>query len=362
MRLFIDARMLDHSGIGVYLASVLPSVLPRCAELQPVLLVTPQQQACARELVGNTTEIVPWPAAPLSMAELRPPPGIAFGDVWWSPHFNVPLPSTIPLVVTLHDLLPLNQVGLRSSWHKRLAVRMWMLAIRRRALRVICVSEFTRQEAVRLAHLEPSRVDVVHNGVDSAWTTGIGSTASTETVPYLLFVGLVKPHKNLLGLLHAFKIVAPIIPHSLIVVGRHTGLRDIDEAALALAACLGPRVELVENVSRIRLAQLVVGADLLVQPSFYEGFGFPPLEAMAAGTPVLAARAGAMPEICGEAALYCDPCSADDIASRILELIRNPGLRSQMRDRGLERVRHFTWEACAQATSDLLLVACGRKS
>jgi glycosyltransferase involved in cell wall biosynthesis len=357
MRLIIDARMLDHSGIGVYLSNILPGVLQRCAELRPVLLAMPKQQERARMLGGSLAEVVPWAAAPLTAAELRPPPVVALGDIWWSPHFNVPLLSAVPLVVTLHDLLPLNQAGLRGSWHKRLAVRTWLGAIRRRARRVICVSEFTRQEVVRLAGLEPARTDVVHLGVDFAWTAGVTSTGS-EASPYLLFVGLVKPHKNLLGLLRAFDILAPIIPHRLIVVGRHTGLHDVDDASLALASRLAPRVELLENVSQARLAQLVVGADLLVQPSFHEGFGLPPLEAMAAGTPVLAARAGAMPEICGEAALYCNPHSTDDIARRILELLGNPGLSRRMRERGLERAQHFTWQTCAQATGDILLAAC----
>jgi glycosyltransferase involved in cell wall biosynthesis len=157
--------------------------------------------------------------------------------------------------------------------------------MRRRARRVICVSEFTREQAVRLGGIDSQRTSVVHLGVDPAWTAGAGSR-NVSTSPYLVFVGLVKPHKNLLGLLRAFEILMAAIPHRLVVVGRHTSVRDVDRAALDLARRLGSRVELLENVPRARLIQVVAGADLLVQPSFHEGFGLPPLEAMAAGTPV----------------------------------------------------------------------------
>jgi glycosyltransferase involved in cell wall biosynthesis len=175
--------------------------------------------------------------------------------------------------------------------------------------------------------------------------------------PYLLFVGLVKPHKNLTGLLRAFEQIAPAIAHRLIVVGRHSGLRGIDAEALALARRLAPRVELIEGVAAETLAGLMAGADLLIQPSFHEGFGLPPLEAMAAGTPVLAARAGALPEVCGDAALYFDPASAADIARCILQALGDDAMRARLRQAGLARARRFPWNACAGATVAVLLAA-----
>lgn len=349
--------MLDHSGIGAYLSNVLPGLLPRCSLLKPVLLAQTEHLARMRALAGAFAEVLQWRAAPLTLADLRPPPIGAAGDLWWVPHFNVPLVSKLPLVATLHDLLPLNDASCRWPPHQRLAVRTWLRAIQRRARHVICVSEFTRQEAIRLGHLEDGRISVVPLGVDSGWAAGARPRA-IGTPPYLLFVGLIKPHKNLGGLLRAFEAIAASIPHRLIVVGRYAGLRGTDNDALRQARRLAPRVELLESVSQSQLADLVSGADLLVQPSFHEGFGLPPLEAMAAGTPVLVARAGAMPEVCGEAALYCDPGSTADIARGILEVLGDEGLRARMRERGLERARRFTWDACAQATADILLAAC----
>lgn len=358
MRLVIDARMLDHSGIGIYLSNVLPGVLRRCAALRPVLLALPSLVPQARAIAGSAAEVRPWPAAPLSIAEIAPPREASRDNLWWSPHFNVPLLSRSALVVTLHDLLPLTDAGARSQWHKRLAVRLWLRAIRQRARRVICVSEFTRDEAVRLAGISSERTSVAHLGVDPAWARG-GARRDSALPPYLVFVGLVKPHKNLLGLLRAFETLIPVIPHRLVVVGRHTGVRDVDSTALAQARRLAPRVELLEDVPLAHLIQIVADADLLVQPSFHEGFGLPPLEAMAAGTPVLAARVGALTEVCGEAAVYCDPRSHVDIAEAIRRIIDDPLLRGRMRDFGLDRARAFTWGACAEATSDALLAAWG---
>lgn len=349
--------MLDHSGIGTYLSNVLPGVLQRCAALTPLVLTLPDHLARALELTGASAEVLPWPAPPLTFKDLRPPPFATAGDLWWIPHFNVPLFTRLPLVVTLHDVLPLNTTKGRWPLHKRLAVRAWLGAIKRRARRVICDSEFTRQEAIRLARLDARRMSVVPLGVGAGWAAEASAPAPGE-LPYLIFVGLVKPHKNLLGLLRAFQSIAAAIPHRLIVVGRHTDLREVDDEALRLARTLAPRVQLFEGVSRVRLAALVAGADLLVQPSFHEGFGLPPLEAMAAGTPVLVARAGAMPEVCGDAALYCNPESHEDIGRRILQILGDDRLRSSMRERGLERSRLFTWDKCAESTAGVLLAAC----
>lgn len=356
MRLVIDARMLEHSGIGTYLTHVLPGVLTRCAELNPVVLTLPGLLPRAAALAPAATTVLPWAAIPLSLDERQSPPIATAGDLWWAPHFNAPLNSRLPLVATLHDLLPLADVGGRWPLQQRLAVRAWLAAIRRRARHVICVSEFTRSEAIRLGNLDAARISVVPLGVDSDWTAAVKPRAP-GAAPYLLFVGLVKPHKNLRGLLSAFEAIASTIPHDLVVVGRHTGLRGVDDAALTQAGRLAPRVRVLESVSRSRLVELMTGADLLVQPSLYEGFGLPPLEAMAAGTPVVAARAGALPEVCGDAALYCDPSSAADIGRAIVEALRDTSLRTRLRERGRERARRYTWSACAAATAAILLAA-----
>lgn len=355
MRLVIDARMLDHSGIGVYLSHVLPGLVERCAAHSPLVLASPRSLERVRALAGDAGECRAWAVAPLSPGEFLPPP-VGRGEMLWVPHYNVPLLSRAPLVVTLHDILPLSPVAAHWPWAKRLVARAWLAAIRSRAARVLCSSAFTRDEVVRLAGIDASRIDVVPLGVDLP-ASEAERPRDAEQPPYLLFVGMVKPHKNLVGLLRAFESVAASIPHRLVVVGRHTGLRDVDAAALGLAARLAPRVELVEDAPNERLDALLAGADLLVQPSYYEGFGFPPLEAMAAGTPVVSSTAASLPEVCGDAALYFDPDSPARLAERILEVLGDAGLRARLRERGFERARSLPWNRCVEKTSEVILEA-----
>jgi glycosyltransferase involved in cell wall biosynthesis len=347
-RLVIDARMLGYSGIGAYLTNVLPGVLSRCAALDPSVIVLPGRSPSIDAVPPRS--LVTWNAKPLTLEELSKPPVPRGTILWWAPHFNVPLRCSAPLIVTLHDLLPL--VDPRTSPIRKAAVKTWLTRIRSKALRVICVSEFTRRHATEIAGINAKITSVIPLGVRVA---PCRSTASEA--PYLLVVGLLKPHKNLGALARAFERIASRIPHRLVIVGKQQGLRDVDRDALSAMARLGPRVEFHEHVSDQLLWNLLCGADMLVQPSLFEGFGLPPLEAMSAGTPVLAARAGALPEVCGDAAWYCDPTSEDDIAAQILELAGNPALRSRLGAAGRRRAAEFSWARCADSTADVILHA-----
>ena len=167
----------------------------------------------------------------------------------------------------------------------------------------------------------------------------------------MIFVGLLKPHKNVARLLRAFARVRDRIPHRLVLVARHRDVRNVDRDALALAAKLGDRVELLDEVPFAELLARVRAAQAAVQPSLHEGFGLPAVEAMAAGTPVLASRAGAMPEVCGDAALYCDPESEEDIARALLALGTDATLRARLAEAGRRRAHQFSWDACAATTA-----------
>lgn len=383
MRLVIDARMLGRSGIGVYLTNVLPMVCERCAPLDPWILCSPGAQISNG--IAPPHRRIAWNARPLTRDEwIRPP--VPAGDVlWWAPHFNVPLRFSGPLVVTLHDLMPLVE---NTGIVARFAVRHWTSRIRRLALRVLCVSEFTRRHAVEIANIDPARTIVIplgarQPGADAMKSTDVPASgngprigardrspeittsaarSTAAATPYVLFVGIVQPHKNLGRLLRAFEQIASMVPHRLVVVGRHRDLRRIDRDAIEQMARIGPRVEWREDVSDSELRILLTGADLLVQPSTFEGFGLPPLEAMACGTPVLAARAGALPEVCGDAARYCDPTSVEDIAENLTALLLDAGKRTTLAEAGRRRASGFTWARCAERTADAILDAADGSS
>ncbi len=346
-RLLIDARLAGHSGIGTYLAEVLPRALPALARWTPVVMASPAAREAVAALAGAHASTIAWSATPLSLSDLAAtPPGTAAGDVLWTPHFDVPLRGRLPLVVTLHDLLPLTAPALAGR-SRALPVRLWMRAIRRRARAVLCVSQFTRGEAVRVGGLDAARLHVTPLGVDAAWSA---AQPSRKPPPTIVYVGLLKPHKNVARLLRAFARVRDRIPHRLVLVARHRGLRSVDREALALAAALGDRVDVLQDLPFAELVQVVANAQFVAQPSLHEGFGLPALEAMAAGVPVLAGRAGALPEVCGDAAVYCNPESEDDIARSLMLLANDEPLRARLAIAGRARAQAFSWDACAQAT------------
>jgi glycosyltransferase involved in cell wall biosynthesis len=350
-RLLIDARLVGHSGIGTYLREMLPRIVPRVAAWHPVVLTGTAMHSTMVGLVGRDADVDAWNVAPLSVADLvATPPGIGAQDLLWTPHFNVPLRSGCALAVTLHDLLPLTAPAL-AGYGRSLPVRAWLRAIRERAHAVFCISEFTRGEALRLGGLDPARVHVTPLGVDRVWFEAPADAPAPADVPTMIFVGLLKPHKNVARLLRAFARVRDRIPHRLVLVARHRDVRNVDRDALALAAKLGDRVELLDQMPFAELQARVRAAQAAVQPSLHEGFGLPAVEAMAAGTPVLAGRAGAMPEVCGDAALYCDPESEDDIARALLALGTDAALRARLAEAGRRRAHQFSWDACAATTA-----------
>ena len=356
-RLLIDARMVGHSGIGTYLAELLPRLMPGLAEWTPVLLTGLNERDAVAALGGRDANVRTWWVPPLSPLDLvASPPGTRPGDLLWTPHFNVPLRTALPLAVTLHDLLPLTAPAL-AGHGRAWPVRAWLAAIRARARTVLCVSEFTRNEAMRVGLLAADRLHVTRLGADPAWFAAGDALMTPDATPTMIFVGLLKPHKNVLRLLRAFARVKDRIPHRLVMVARHRNVRNVDRAALDLAASLGDRVELLEDVPFDDLVHRVASAQFAVQPSLHEGFGLPALEAMAAGVPVLAGQAGALPEVCADAAVYCDPTSEDEIARCLLLLATDAGLRARLAAAGRARARMFSWDACASATRTALEAA-----
>lgn len=359
----IDARLAGHSGIGTYLAAILPRVLPALVAAQPRVLAGSAQRAALAAALPRGTPVDPWDVAPLSPRDLvAVPPALARDDVLWTPHFNVPLLHPGPLVVTLHDLLPLTAPALVGPARAG-PLRAWLSAIRRRARAVLCVSEFTRAEALRLGRIPADRATVTHLAADEAWFAAATEAAATRaahpngSTPTIVSVGLMKPHKNHARLLRAFARLRERIPHRLVLVARRHGVRHLDREALELAHAMPDRVELVDSLPFADLVRVVARAEFVALPSLHEGFGLPALEAMAAGVPVLAGRAGALPEVCGEAAVYCDPQAEADIERALLALATDGELRHRLAAAGRERARSFSWDACARLTTQALFAA-----
>lgn len=277
-------------------------------------------------------------------------------DVLHSPHHTTPIaPCGCGRVVTFHDLtfflLPERYPTTRRLYFQTVT-RLSALV----ADAVITPSEAVRQDAVRILRLPPRRVIVTPEAAGPAF--GPQDTGAVEAVrrrygleePFLLSVGSLEPGKNRERLLQALvRLRARGLEHTLAIVGQRAW-RYEGEAPLARRLGLADSVRFLGYVPPADLPALYSGADLFVFPSLYEGFGLPALEALACGTPVVASNVSALPEVVGDAALQVDPLDTEALAGAMESVLRDDGLRVDLRERGLRRAREFSWERTARET------------
>ncbi len=244
--------------------------------------------------------------------------------------------------MTIHDLafevFP-DDFSKRTGWKYRTFARR----AARSADRVICVSGYTAADVVRRYGVDEARVRVVPN----APSLPLGSEPVPDDGPYLLAVGDLRPKKNLLRLVEAFAVLRKEgLAHRLVLAGIDSG----PEAARVREAAGGAPVRLTGYLSDARLDALMRGADALVHPSLYEGFGLVLVEAMARGVPVVAARATALPETAGEAAEYFDPLDVGDMATAIRRVVGDRDRHAELVRHGRDRARGLSWAASAAQT------------
>jgi alpha-1,3-rhamnosyl/mannosyltransferase len=267
--------------------------------------------------------------------------------IYLSPFHVLPWVAGCPRVLTVHDVRPLRmRSGL--SWPRQLAAQ-FALHEAARAERILTVSRFSRDELLALTRADPARVRVVHNGQPEV-PAGTRPTrpAGLGARPFALVVGENRPHKNLDVLARAWATFRGGPPLDLVGAGA-VDRRYPDLGALA--ARHGARgVIALGRVSEGEREWLYAHASVLVLPSTYEGFGFPLLEAMRHGTPVVAACIPALREVGDEAARYCDPHDADAWAAAVLELAADGPVRERLRAAGPERARAFSFARAARET------------
>lgn len=351
----VDCRMIAHSGIGTSLHGCLEALLPRCPDWKFILFGSPDSPRL-RELVSANVRIRNFGAPIYSLSEQWGWLATSFGeqfDLLWIPHYNIPLAWPGRLLVTVHDIAHMALPSVFGHL-KRAYASLFLHRVAKRADGVMFVSDFTANEFRRYFGSPCGISAVIHNGIGSQWTARRQRRTAGGGRPYIVAVGNVKPHKNLSGLVEAFRIIAGQVPHDLILIGKKDGFLTGDRTVQEAAGRLADRIRFTGWVSDEELIRLVEEADLLVHPSLYEGFGLPPLEAMALGCPVAVSRCSAMPDICGDAAAYFDPRSADSIASTILSTLLDAGRQRELSALGRARASRFSWQTSGRHLETLM--------
>lgn len=355
--LCIDLRWIDSSGVGNYIQGILPGIVERLSHISIVGLGDlVRLQRFPWSEAGNV-RLVDCRAKRYSVAEqMQLPRAIpSKTDLFFSPYYTIPLFYRGRLAVTVHDMSHLVVPEIVNDKRKHLYARVMYGALRKRASVIFTDSNFTKQELLRL--LQGGREDnivLTPLGVSPEWY-GAAQLPALRKTSYFVYVGNVKPYKNISRLVEAFIQIKDRIPQDLVIIGQAEGLITGETPQFfERVKSAHPRIQMTGFVSHRELLSLVGHADALVMPSLYEGFGLPPLEAMAAGVPVLVARAASMPEVCGEAAVYFDPQNVEEIARCLMEIAGNPDLRKRLKEAGPQRSRRFTWDSCAETTAGVL--------
>lgn len=291
------------------------------------------------------------------------------------PHFAPPLVKACPTVVTIHDLITMLLPEYRRSPQVR-AYNALIAVAARRADAIIADSLYTQRDITRILGIPGERIRVVYLAVDDRFrpitrASDLSAVRQRYGLPedYIFYIGGLNRHKNVTTLLQAFAALRYRLPrpYSLAIAGRaHADNPAIYPDLLKLARELGLTV--AEGTGRVQpeMARAEVqflrfvpeedkpflynAARLFVFPSLYEGFGLPPLEAMACGTPVVCSKAASLPEVVGDAALLVDPNSPVDLAQAMLAALTDESLRATLRQRGLAQAARFSWEKTARET------------
>ena len=351
----IDVRFIAASGIGTYIKEIIPGVIRKLPEYEFALLGNPQQIATLNLPREAKIHIIPAFSKMYSAKEQWELPGLipSNSKLYFSTHYPTPIAYPGKLVATVHDVFHLAMPDLVGGWHKRLYAKWMLQRLARKADAIITVSEFTKAEFGKYLASDLKKVHAISLGVNQSWFMP-SDLPNPHPKPYILFVGNVKPNKNLTNLVRAYQKMIPIIEHDLVIVGKKEGFASSDQTVHDIARAHPDRVHFTGFVSDSVLKSYMDHASVFIFPSIYEGFGLPPLEAMAAGVPTLVSHSASLPEVCGDASLYLDPYSVTDIAQKIESLLHNPTLQKELATKGLQRAKQFSWDVTAEKTAQLL--------
>jgi glycosyltransferase involved in cell wall biosynthesis len=360
VKVAIDIRRMTEFGVGTYIRNVVRTLAHLDRESKYFLIGSPDRVTECGDLPPN------FHAVNLAGGDNTVKGNLDFRaivrrlncDVVHIPHlFWVPRGLSCPYVLTVHDLLEhmygsRNASSLRRSMHFYLTRR-----VLRRAARVIAVSQFTRNEIEKLLAIPDARIEVVYNAIDERFLHGHATQADRDLIaqrylvnhPFILYAGAIRPHKNVVRIIEAFSALKSELQKEnlypdlkLIIIGddlsSHPRLRRT-----VVRSGVQNDVRFLGFVPIEVLRIFYDVAKIFVFPSLYEGFGLPPLEAMAHGTPVVTSNTSSLPEVAGNAALLVNPENVFEIRRGLQRVLLDSALRDRMKQRGYEQAKKFSW-------------------
>jgi len=363
VRIAIDARKLRDYGIGTYVRNLLRHLARIDRSTEYVLFTQPADIELGSELGENFRAVVERAGAYSVREQLTIPMDLRREriDLFHAPHYVLPPLTPCKSVVTIHDCIHLRFPQYLPNSFAYAYARSSLWVATHRASRVLTVSEASKRDILRYFHVPEAKIDVIYNAIDDR----LGEPLRDEEIgqvreryqlndPFVLYAGNIKPHKNLERLIEAFHMLrrGGLEQVKLLIIGD-----EVSQYATLRRAVhrhkLHKHVRFFGFVPDKTLAALYRLASVFVFPSLYEGFGLPPLEAMASGTPVITSNVSSLPEVVGDAALLIDPYDSAEIANAIRRVLTEPALAADLRQRGLARVKDFSWERSVARVRDI---------
>jgi glycosyltransferase involved in cell wall biosynthesis len=378
VKVAIDIRRMTEFGVGTYIRNVVRTLARLDRDSTYYLVGSPAKMAECGPLPGNfqAIELMALDNTVKGCVEFRTIVRRLGCDVAHIPHlFWMPRGLACPYVLTVHDLLEhmygsRNFSSLRRSLHFYLTRR-----VLRGAARVMAVSQFTKSEIEKLLAIPDARIEVVYNAIDERFLHGHATEADRQLIaeryqvnyPFLLYAGAIRPHKNVVRIIEAFSALKSELAKErrfadlkLIIIGDDLS----NNPRLRRTVVSGGVQNDVRFLGFVPIEVLRIFYDvakIFVFPSLYEGFGLPPLEAMAHGTPVVTSNTSSLPEVVGNAALMVNPENVFEIRRALQQALLDPEVRDRMKRLGYEQAQRFSWESSVARILEIYREVAGER-
>jgi glycosyltransferase involved in cell wall biosynthesis len=363
VRVAIDARKLHDFGIGTYIRNLLRHLARMDRDNEYVLLCREADMGVGAQL-GDNFRTVLEPSPNYSIREQIHVPWLLMRekpDIYHAPHYVLPAAVRARSVVTIHDCIHLmfpQYLPNRAAYAYARAT-MWLAA--KQSACILTVSEASKRDILHFFNVPAAKVVVIPNAIDERFSRSYSEEEVARVREryqldqrFVLYVGNIKPHKNLVRLIEAFNQLrrGDLEDLRLLIIGDEISKLPALRRAVHRNK-LHKHVRFLGYLPDDTLAILYRLASVFVFPSLYEGFGLPPIEAMASGTPVVTSNVSALPEVTGDAALLADPYDVESIVDAMRQVLSDPALAAEMSRKGLLRAREFSWERSAAKTLEV---------